>query len=163
MARPGAGATATAGRRRGASSTAASRLPWRALRFRALQLPASCGITLQDEYWCWANGAAPARLDLGFTVAEQTQAALSSCARGQDGVVRCWGDNANGQLGDGTTVSRSTLAPVPGVPLLVQLTGNFMGTSCALAADGQAWCWGYNGSGETGRIASIAYPPVAVP
>lgn len=134
-----------------------------ALRFRALELPASCGITLQDEYWCWANAAAPARLDLGFTVAEQTQAALSSCARGLDGVVRCWGDNANGQLGDGTTVSRSTLAPVLGVPLLVQLTGNFMGTSCALAADGQAWCWGYNGSGETGRIVSIAYPPVAVP
>lgn len=37
-----------------------------------------------------------------------------SCARGDDGTVRCWGWNAYGQLGDGTTTNRTS--PVQALP-----------------------------------------------
>ncbi|MFO0755353.1 MAG: hypothetical protein U0359_02615 [Byssovorax sp.] len=36
-----------------------------------------------------------------------------SCAIESGGTVRCWGYNANGQLGDGTTTTRYEPAPVP--------------------------------------------------
>jgi alpha-tubulin suppressor-like RCC1 family protein len=38
-----------------------------------------------------------------------------TCATSADGLVRCWGDNQDGRLGDGTLWSTSALAVV-GLP-----------------------------------------------
>lgn len=65
-----------------------------------------------------------------------------------DGEVYCWGNNANGQLGDGTTTTRTSPVQVAG---LTGVTAIAAGTAhtCALA-EGTVSCWGYNGWGGLG-------------
>ncbi|WP_425429908.1 hypothetical protein [Deinococcus hopiensis] len=46
-----------------------------------------------------------------------------SLALKTDGTVRAWGDNRTGQLGDGTTTSRSTPVTVSGLTNVVSLAG----------------------------------------
>ncbi|MGO9833342.1 MAG: RCC1 domain-containing protein [Polyangiaceae bacterium] len=72
-----------------------------------------------------------------------------ACALLVDGTVLCWGDNASGQLGTGTT-SKNSLVPVA-VSGLTGVTAVSAGTAtCALLGDGTVWCWGDNSYGELG-------------
>jgi alpha-tubulin suppressor-like RCC1 family protein len=69
------------------------------------------------------------------------------------GELRCWGDNADGQLGDGTKQARST-------PVAVIVLGGAhvkdvaLGErhSCALTEDGSVICWGADDAGQLGRL-----------
>ena len=74
--------------------------------------------------------------------------ATHTCARLTDNTVRCWGYNAYGQLGDGSTLNRST--PVaPSVSGAAELSlGTFH--TCARLAGGTVQCWGWNGNGQLG-------------
>ena len=63
--------------------------------------------------------------------------------------LKCWGNNTNGQVGDGTTTSRFTpvVIPTTSPPAQVALGGSH---SCALLADGTVACWGANSHGQLG-------------
>jgi len=78
--------------------------------------------------------------------------------------VRCWGDNADGQLGDGTTVASSNVpVGVLGVFKPVGLASD--GTSfCVQLKSGGAQCWGSNADGALGdgSTAASSSVPVAV-
>lgn len=73
-----------------------------------------------------------------------------TCARGQDGTGWCWGRNAYGQLGDGSTEDRAAPVQVRGVSRLASLNA-FAAHTCGTAQGGEAWCWGYNVDGQIGR------------
>ncbi|MGH9224983.1 MAG: RHS repeat-associated core domain-containing protein [Acidimicrobiales bacterium] len=72
-----------------------------------------------------------------------------SLAAKSDGTAWAWGYNSNGQLGDGTTTSRSTPVQVSGLTGVVAVSASYL-HSVALKADGTVWAWGYNGNGELG-------------
>ncbi|MGH9223752.1 MAG: RHS repeat-associated core domain-containing protein, partial [Acidimicrobiales bacterium] len=72
-----------------------------------------------------------------------------SVAARSDGTVQAWGNNAYGQLGDGTTTDRPTPTQVPGLSAVVAVAAGIY-DSAALRADGTVWAWGWNNLGQVG-------------
>ncbi len=80
----------------------------------------------------------------------------SSFALAQDGSLWSWGENTDGQLGDGNTDHRA--APgAAGPPGVVKLA---VGDGHALALDnlGQVWAWGRNTDGQLGDGETLGSP-----
>ncbi|MFK7990003.1 MAG: hypothetical protein AB8I08_28545 [Sandaracinaceae bacterium] len=71
------------------------------------------------------------------------------CARQASGQVLCWGNNAAGQLGDGT--NDDSLVPVPALGL-ANAAAVFASASsaCAVTTELDALCWGSNNIGQLG-------------
>ena len=66
-----------------------------------------------------------------------------------DGTAWAWGNNGDGQLGDGTTTGRATPGQVSGLSGIIAIACGEDHT-IALKSDGTLWAWGYNGSGQLG-------------
>lgn len=102
----------------------------------------------------------------GHVAAFTSDEAVVSLATGEghvcfvtvSGAARCWGDNASGQLGDGTLDARD--APVRvAAPEGVQFADVTCGVShtCARERGGAAvWCWGDNRAAQLGAAASVS-------
>ena len=82
------------------------------------------------------------------------------CALLNDGSVKCWGANDEGQLGIGDKLNRGDEPNemgdnLPAVNLGTGKTATFLaagyGHTCAILNDGTIKCWGYNHSGQLGR------------
>lgn len=67
-----------------------------------------------------------------------------------DGDVRCAGDNANGQLGVGSTSATSGFAQVAALPASATAVVAGYEHACALLADHTVACWGSNYKGMLG-------------
>jgi alpha-tubulin suppressor-like RCC1 family protein len=72
-----------------------------------------------------------------------------SCQALASGIARCWGANAGGQLGDGTTTDRFTPVQVS-TPAHIVAVATGDAHSCALTAAGAVKCWGDNSYGQLG-------------
>lgn len=163
------------------------------LRFSSLTAGywTTCGITKQDgSAYCWgddtsgqlgtseptetcAGGACattpkPVSAPLLSTPLKFSKIApgrTGSCGLTESGDIFCWGDNGNGQLGQGDLQGNPKGVtcgnrPCSQVPIAVK-TGDEKGelkfssisrgegTSCAVAVDGKLFCWG---SGEAGKL-----------
>lgn len=73
-----------------------------------------------------------------------------SCAVTTAGAVLCWGNNTNGQLGDGTVTARTTPVAVSGLGSGVTAVSAGDTHSCAHLSSGAVKCWGGNGQGQLG-------------
>ncbi len=82
-----------------------------------------------------------------------------SLALKSDGTVRAWGDNDDGQLGDGSGIGKDTAVQVPGLTGMKAVSAGWV-HSLALKSNGSVWAWGRGDHGETGdnSMASSAAP-----
>ena len=89
---------------------------------------------------------------LNFGDADATAIATGSdhtCAVVTDGTLRCWGYNASGQLGNGTTTERHTPVTVSAISTATTVAAGYFHT-CAVLSDGTARCWGHGFNGQLG-------------
>lgn len=100
----------------------------------------------------------------------QVSASQHALALASDGTVWAWGDNGEGQLGNGGTSGRTdtpTRVVGPGgtghlTGIVAVAAGYFH--SLALGSDGSVWAWGDGNSGQLGhgQFASLSSVPVRV-
>lgn len=93
-----------------------------------------------------------------------------SCMLDAGGAAWCWGSNEHGQLGadtaarcmDGNLPCSARPLAVGGGHVFIQVAAS-ANHSCALASDGQAWCWGMGAGGQLGDgLRTDSQQPVAV-
>jgi alpha-tubulin suppressor-like RCC1 family protein len=124
----------------------------------------SCAVMTNGTVTCWGDNSegqlgnvlfAPgSQASLPVPVTGLTGAAEVSvgvdhaCARTASGAVRCWGNNGNGQLGNGTTTDSNVPVQVTGLTGAQQISVGYRRT-CALLGDGTVRCWG-EGAGPGG-------------
>lgn len=122
----------------------------------------ACAVLQDDRIACWGSGQlgdggymqSPVPVVVASSESfEQVVASLShSCARNVAGEVFCWGSPWRGQLGTGPE-NRNVLATIPR-PVALQAVdlaaAPDSSTTCALDAQGDAWCWGANEYAQLG-------------
>lgn len=89
-------------------------------------------------------------MPLGNVATQLVAGDAHTCALLASGIVQCWGDNSNGQLGDGTTFDRLKPTDVIGLPANIISIAAGASHTCAVATDRSAWCWGSNVSKQLG-------------
>ncbi len=67
-----------------------------------------------------------------------------TCMISQTGSVRCWGDNASGQLGDGNAPTDRSCAVSVSLPAAATSISTRNDHTCVLLSTGAGYCWGSN-------------------
>lgn len=99
---------------------------------------------------------------LSSGVTEIAAGATHACAI-QNGVVKCWGQNAHGQIGNGapiTAASPATVLNIQPADAPRNLTAGYFHTCVVKGSTGALYCWGSGLQGElgTGGTASANVP-----
>ncbi len=130
-----------------------------------------CAVTAAGAAKCWGFNTSgqlgdgtlvnrPTAVSVsGFGSAVVTQVAVGyghSCGLTSAGGVKCWGDNAAGQLGDGTLVAHQTAADVQGLTSGVSAIAAGGNQTCARLSTGGVKCWGDNTYGQLGDGTTVS-------
>jgi alpha-tubulin suppressor-like RCC1 family protein len=130
----------------------------------------TCGVTTDSKGYCWGQGG-NGELGAG-TISFPTNRPIAiagnrkwtqviagwvhSCGVTTANAAYCWGDNFEGELGNGSTVSSNLPVLVAGNHLFVGVTTGTVGDhafgshTCGLTTSNRVYCWGLNESGQLG-------------
>ncbi|MBX3251443.1 MAG: hypothetical protein KF901_29970 [Myxococcales bacterium] len=134
----------------------------------------TCALRAGGGVVCWGEGSA-GRLGSGSNLARSSPVPVvglsgaagepvvrrvragsaGGCAFLEDGGARCWGDNSNGQLGNGSFGGTAhTPSPLTG---LGPARDVFLGAATSVGAteDGALYCWGANGIAQACGLSRI--------
>lgn len=131
----------------------------------------SCALLSTGLIKCWGEGGSAGNIGDGITggtrytptylaspVVDAIDVSISltnndsfghACAVQSNGLVKCWGTNNNGQLGNRLQLSSAAPVTVSGITNAIRIytAGNAYSTNygrtCALLADGTIKCWGW--------------------
>ena len=139
----------------------------------------SCALLIDGKVKCWGGRGYGGEVGDGTFVGYKTVPVFVTnleakaiqistgynyaCALLVTGVVKCWGWNGNGQLGDGTNIERGSPVPVLGLPLPAVQICTGRAHTCALLQNASVYCFGSNGAAQLGDdTGADRYTPVAV-
>jgi hypothetical protein len=83
------------------------------------------------------------------TTASVATGSFHACAADTTGIVRCWGYNGAGQLGQNNQTSSSIPVTLPSPTGVEEVAATDQG-SCARTTTGNVYCWGDNSYGQLG-------------
>lgn len=136
----------------------------------------SCALKENGRVFCWGYNArgqlgtgvaggwetTPVQIDLPTRATAIAAGHEHTCAVLRNRTLACWGYNNEGQLGDGTTVTRASPTLVPGLSNVIAVSGSQRHT-CALHRNQTVSCFGYNASGQVAATGNQReYSPVRV-
>lgn len=129
----------------------------------------TCAVDSLRKVWCWGFGEqgqlgtvavttqrVPTRTASDFSFTTVAAGSEHTCALEVTGSVWCWGLDSRGALGTGQLPRGNETLPdlvvsiphrVASAELFTAIATGSQGTSCAIARDEHAFCWGNNSTG----------------
>jgi alpha-tubulin suppressor-like RCC1 family protein len=127
----------------------------------------SCGLGVDSLAYCWgmnfasrlgvdalSSSAEPVTVRDSIRFTRLATGGLHACGLASSGEIRCWGDNRAGQLGAGGTLDSSAAPQLVAGGLSYTAVAAGSHSTCAIATDGEAYCWGANDAGQLGAPSS---------
>lgn len=124
----------------------------------------ACGLTPAGAAYCWGNddsgqlgtGSAgdpeprPVAVAGGLSFRQVSAGGDVTCGVTDEGTAYCWGNDGNGELGDGSGAEDSAAPVQVSGELTFRAVAAAGSHVCGVTDAGPAYCWGYNDSGQLG-------------
>ena len=126
----------------------------------------SCSVDDNNNIYCWGlnensefgTGTLFSGQSIDQPVSSETSGSFDSissgyfynCAVKNDGTLWCWGENWNGEFGNGTTISSNIPVKISTGHIWTKISAGGYHT-CGVDDSGTLWCWGDNFSGQLGN------------
>jgi alpha-tubulin suppressor-like RCC1 family protein len=146
------------------------------LKFRTISVGGGhvCAIATSGSAYCWGanndgqlgignsgtNSSTPVLVNTTQTFTQISAGEIATCGVTTAGVGLCWGDNTEGEVGDGGTEAAPSPEIVIGNHVWRQITVGISHT-CGVTTSNVVYCWGTNVSG-LGNGTTQSFSPSAV-